>query len=529
MAKRQTSVPRFDAETIRACGELVRCVEEPRSPRANALVSRIAPSVDRRNVARIVRTAFDQLSSRQREIVVRCDVKGEPYAAVANLLHVSERHVFRERRTALSRIAHQLLTAPPAATKPAVSLGPDAFDVRLALGEALDNGGNWQAAAEVLERLAGDIALPEQRGAVEVRLARLYRDADRYARAYHHAGVARTLAARATIDGDLQRVEADLAVAGIAIGAGNWNLANRLAEQSIVRLRPRADGSLGTRLPNALARALLLKAELLADNGGVNVAFDLASEARDMAGRGAASSSLEIAARAMAATMSILAARDLERSEAILFECYRDAVACGLIRGSLIIATHLALHYRLAGRAADTSQLLAPLVGTARVAGTGWVKSGVLGDLVYANLATGSLGAAAAYAAELAEYADQNPLTQALVELVRARIHLARRELVPALEAARAAERVYATIGLGRYVGLTLDLQAAALSGLGEPGLAQATIAQAIDVLKETGHPRPLANAYYRHGANQRTVPVRKRSAESASRGRRSRSTPAPC
>ncbi len=83
------------------------------------------------------------------------------------------------------------------------------------------------------------------------------------------------------------------------------------------------------------------------------------------------------------------------------------------------------------------------------------------------------------------------------MELARARIHLARRELGPALEAARAAERLYATVGLGRYVGLTLDVQAEALSGLGEPGLAQTTIAQAIDVLKETGHPRPLADAYY--------------------------------
>ncbi len=273
--------------------------------------------------------------------------------------------MFRERRTALSRIAHRLLTAPPADTKAAVTFAPDAFDVRLALGETLDNGGNWQAAAEVLERLAADLTLPEQRGPVEVRLARLYRDADQYALAYHHADVARTLATRATTDSDLQRIEADLAVAGIAIGSGNWNLANRLAQHSIMQLRPRVDGSLGSRLPTALARALLLKTELLVDSGGVNAAFDLASEAREIAGRSAAGSSLELATRAMAALMSILLVRNTERSEEALFECYRDAVAGGLIRGSLIIATHLALHYRLAGRAADASRLLAPLVGGA--------------------------------------------------------------------------------------------------------------------------------------------------------------------
>ncbi|HTA53456.1 MAG TPA: hypothetical protein VK755_01845 [Candidatus Acidoferrales bacterium] len=433
---------------------------------------------------------------RQREIVVRCDVKREGYAAVATSLHVSERHLFRERRTALGTIADRLLTEVPARAKAAVTVAPDAFDVRFALAEALENGGNWQAAAEILERLAADVAPPEQRGPIEVRLARVYRDADLSARAYHHAGLATTLAQRATIDGDLQRIEADLAVAAVAMSAGDWKVSDDLAQHSIMRLRPWTNGSLGTRVANALVEALLLKAELLVDNGGVERALDLASEACSVAGRNAAEPSVEISCRAMAALTSLLLAKDTQRCEEALWECYRAAVSAGLVRGSLIIAVHLATHYRINDRSGDALRLLTPLVGTARVAGSGWVQGTVLGQLVHANLQAGSLTAAAAYAAQLSECATSNPLTLALVEMSRARIHLARREFAPALGAAGAAEAIYAGVGLGRYVGLTLQLQAEALAGLGELDRAQQTISRAIDVLKETSHPRPLAAAY---------------------------------
>ena len=496
MSRKRLSRPRFDAETIRACGDLLRCIEESRPLRANPLAKRISPSVDRRDVARVIQSAFAELSLRQREIVVRCDIGGERYNAVAKSLHVSERHVFRERRTALSAIAHRLLNELPVESEPVVTVAPVAFDVRIALSEALENGGNWQSAADVLERLAADVAAAEERGLVEIRLARLYRDAEQIVPAHHHAGLARTLASRVAVGHELQSIEADLAVAGVAVASGDWKLAGDLAQQSIVRLRPFTPGSLGKRVPNALAEALLLKAELLVDNGGVDTAFTLASEACSVLGKNAAEPSTEIGARAMVALTSLLLMKDAQRSEALLWECYRDALAAGLIRGSLIIATHLATYYRLNDRSADALRLLVPLVSTARVAGSGWVHVDVLGQLVHANLQAGSLTAAAVYAAQLAECAAGGPLTHAQVEMAGARIHLARREFAPALGAADAAEATFARVGLGRYTGMALQMQAEALAGLGEAERAQRTIAHAIDVLKETSHPRPLAKAY---------------------------------
>jgi hypothetical protein len=62
MPRKRNPLPRFDDETIRACGDLLRRLEESRSLRDNALAKRISPSVDRRDVGRVMRSAFGELS-----------------------------------------------------------------------------------------------------------------------------------------------------------------------------------------------------------------------------------------------------------------------------------------------------------------------------------------------------------------------------------------------------------------------------------------------------------------------------------
>ena len=413
MAKKRLPQPRFDAETIRACGELLGLVDEARSLRANAIVAQISPAGEHRDVAKTVRCVLDQLSTRRHEIVVRCDMRGEPYASVAASLHISERHLFRERRAALSQIAQALLGAEQASDASRIAVAPDALDVRLQFSGALENGGNWQAAAENLERLAADLEKPEQRGAIEIRLARLYRNADQLAPAYRHAGVARTLAARATEDGDLQQIEADVALAAVAMCSADFKLADQLAQQSIVRLRRRGDRSVGTRVPNALAQALLLRTEMLVDNDDVAAAFNLASEASSIAGRNAADSVLEISARELTALTSLFLRRDVQRSEEVLWDCCRAALAQGLIRESLTIAAHLSVYYRLSGRAVDALRVLTPLLGTARIAGIGWVHSAVLCELIHASLDAGRVNAAGGFAAELSTCTADNVFTRA--------------------------------------------------------------------------------------------------------------------
>lgn len=427
---------------------------------------------------------------------MRCEIKGERYAAVAKAMHLSERQVFRERKAALSSVAQRLLALNLEETAPAVTVARDALDARIALGEALENAGQWQAAADVFERLADEMTLPEQRSPLEARLARIYRDADRFAAAHRHANLASALAARAASDGDLLRVESDVTLAGVTAASGDWKRANALVQQSIDRLRPWTQRSSGARVSEALVQALLLRAELLVDDGGVDRAYKLASEARSVAGRYVPAPATEIAARTMFAVASILSARDPAGSEALLLRCYRDALEAGLIRGSVIIAVHLSMHYRIAGRPAEVLALLAPLLGAARVAGSGWVYAGVLCQLTSASLNAGELDTAAAYIAELSKCPGSNPLTRAAQQLLSAQCHLVREEFRAALADARAAEAVYGRIGLGRYLGIALRVEAEALSGMGESEPAERTIAQAIEILRDTHHPRPLAGAY---------------------------------
>jgi|HubBroStandDraft_1064217.scaffolds.fasta_scaffold52526_2 tetratricopeptide (TPR) repeat protein len=496
MAKKRAPRPRFDAETIRACGELLRYVDESRSLRANAIVAKISPSVDHRDIATAVRSVLDELSLRQREIIVRCDVRGESYASVAEALHVSERHLFRERRAGLSCIAYALLNQGATDQPSRVAVGPDAVEVTLAFSDALENSGNWQAAAESLERLATELAAPEQRGAIEIRLARLYRSADHLTPAFHHADLARTLAARATVDADLQRVEADIAIAAVTMCSGDWKLAGGLAQQSIAQLRLLTDRSFGSRVPNALAQALLLRAEMLVDNDDVASAYELASEASSIVGRNAADSVLAIGSREMAALTSLFLGKDVRRCAEELRDCCRAALTHGLIRESLTIATHLSVHYRLSGRPAEALRVLEPLLDTTRTVGVGWVKAAILCELIHANLDTGKLTMATTCAAELGRCSPDNVFTRAWMEISQARLYLAGQEFVRALEAAEAAERRYAGIAPGRYVGIALRMQSEALYGIGEFDLARRTISRAIDSLKSVSNPRPLAIAY---------------------------------
>ena len=125
----------------------------------------------------------------------------------------------------------------------------------------------------------------------------------RFAQAYHHANLANTLAAEATIDGDLSRVEADIALSGVAMASGNFgNSPTRslsIASTAYVR------GSTEVWCPRSqrAGAGAASQSELLADNGGVDQALKLASEACSIVDRNATDPSTEISSHAMLAVM----------------------------------------------------------------------------------------------------------------------------------------------------------------------------------------------------------------------------------
>jgi tetratricopeptide (TPR) repeat protein len=495
MPRKRASQLQLDAATIRACSDLLRQLDSSNRLRSNPLVARLQAGADRDGLARAVESALRRLSPRQRGIVVRCDVGSEPYAAVAASLHVSERHLFRERRAALSLIAQALLNGESSSSPATVTLVPDALETRIATAESLADRGAWREAAEMLERVAEELPA-ERRGPLEVRLARVYQDVENIPLARKHLDAARELAVRFADGQEWQLAEADIALAAVSAVSGNWIGADAIAARGVGQLRGWLDQSTDARIPRALVDGLVIQAEI-ADSRGDDKALTFSSQAYDvMAGTDAVDDRSAIGARSVAAMTFINRAKDLQRSEDILWDCYRAALSRGMTRGSLVIAANLAAHYRLTGRPAEAVRLLNPLVGAARVAGNGWVQAGVLCQLVCANLTTGALVPAAAHLAELSKAAAGNPITQALVDLTQARIELAKADFGRAFRSAVSAETGYAKVGMRPMAGTALRIQAEALADLGRGEEALRAITLAIDAIKETGHPHRLATAY---------------------------------
>jgi len=495
MRSRTEPRTRLDAATIRACGDLLRRLGSTNGFHSNVLVAQLPAGQSSKRMGEIVGSVLNDLPPLVREIVTRCDIGGEQYAAVAKALFVSERHLFRLRRDALARIADALLRDELPSTTHAVEVLPDALDARLRMSEALADRGAWREAGELLKDLVTEVPA-ERRGALEVQLSRLYVDADRFDLARHHAEEARGLASRCSEDQQWQRAEADVSLAVVAAGSGDWIAADAILQRSVTELRSWIAQSNGTRVRHALVTGLLVQAEI-ADNRGDDAEIDLATQACSLVkGSDPVDGRVALEARTMVAVTSLIRGKNSQRAEASLWDCYYSAVAAGMLRDSLIIATNLAGHYRGKGQPAEAVRFLRPLLGTARVAGSGWVHCGVLSHFVKASLEMGALERAAAYLEKMSDVAGDNVISQADVALTRARVQFALANFEPARRAATAAETAYAEMDMSRPVSTALRTKAEALAALGRSAEALRAITQAIEIISESGHPLKLAGAY---------------------------------
>ena len=170
MARRASPKVRNPApEVLRECRALFRHLAHPRRLTKNALAARIwvaaglgPETADEAQLTGCLQTALQRLLHgllpAQRLIVERCDLEGERNIDVASQLHISVRHLYRQRASAFSAIARQFEAAevlfsarlPPAAL--------DALELQLRLARGLEQNGQWATAAEILERLCHDVS-----------------------------------------------------------------------------------------------------------------------------------------------------------------------------------------------------------------------------------------------------------------------------------------------------------------------------------------------------------------------------------
>jgi tetratricopeptide (TPR) repeat protein len=491
---------------LQLCADLVRHLDASNRAGSQAGIIRLAALLPQRThaspadvvdfLARVVSQILGELPPRQRAILERCDVHDENATAVAKALNISRRHLYRERRTALCWIAQKLMTdAPPSPFRVMTVEGDRYFD-RIALSQALENGGRWRQAADMLERLAEESADPDQRALIEIQLAYLYLRADRLAMARDRVEITRELARRARAGREWREAEADAAAASIALSAWDMRAAVRLAHRSALQLESWASGTGEIRVHNALTNALIVEADVVLGQGAIESARVLADKARDITKRNERiDRRIRIEVQANAAALDIFSGRRFEEAERELKECYRQALLFGLTNSAIIVAAELAGTYRRQGRPETAIDVCSALSEVAQL-GDWRDRKRLLYELSNAYIEMGDLPAASIHVAALSEAVVGIASRQGPAQLTIARFHLALRSWAPALLAAEAAETSYAQLGSERLVGETLLLQVRALVGLGELTRARRLMTAATRLIEMTNSDGRIAVAY---------------------------------
>lgn len=499
-------------QTQRECRELLRHVAHPRRLRENLLAKRIwsgfGLELNQNGEANLtnclaasVRTALDGVSLRQRVIIERCDLAGEANAHVAADLHISLRHLYRERRAAITQICSRL-GEKGREGQVATRVMPDALTLQLSLAARLEQNGQWTAAAEMLESLSSELDDVSKRCMVESRLVDLYATADRYSLADEHMRRASQLCSRG-VGPPWLGSEIAVSAGRLAIATGDFSTAQDVAWRSCLQLRSWSSSSHDPRVASALLNALNLASLIAISCGDARGTAALTSEALVVAGQLQSPESGALMDARMYAIEAQILAGNAKSAESELWACYRLAIDLGQTRDALSVAIFVAGYLRLTGRASHSVELLKPLVHAARRVGTGDVLGGFLIELGSAATDLQDTDLARTCLDELQSFTLVSPWISAHASLLRARTEFADRHFGLSLAASEAAESSFIRIGRERLVPTALQLQAESLAALGDTGRAVRTMRVAIERFEMTRqhYPRRLIAAYLTMGS----------------------------
>jgi hypothetical protein len=419
---------------------------------------------------------------------------------VAKSLGISRRHLIREHNAAIATIA---CTARSEGTQiPASFVKMDVVVSKLSLCLTLENTGYWRDAANILEQLAGELADPERRSEVILRLARLYTNSDRLTLAKQEVEAARQLAALTSDSDGWQCAEADVAGARLAEMAGDSNLAESTARRATRTLRSWTLVTHDPRVRAALLDALVLQGEIALGRGDVRHAVELAADISTILDVGPDyDPQLVIAARIIIAMTEVLSSGAGTIGENELWKCYAFAIERGLTRQATLVAAHIGGVLRLRGRATESLDLLKTMLPVARSVGASTPLGGLLVELASYSVNIGDIELSELYISELLSCSHSNPYVHAYGTLLAAKCYLAKNDLPNSLRCAEAAESAFVRVGKDRYLGLSLQIQALALAGLGQKQAAVRTMQLAIERQRVLNHPLRLAEAYRAMGA----------------------------
>ncbi|HKU67936.1 MAG TPA: hypothetical protein VJP85_09170 [Candidatus Baltobacteraceae bacterium] len=509
-----------DRDGVRLVQHLLRHLNDVAALRENAIAARIfdehamgdEPFAQRSALAHIrtkVLTAAKMLlteqaeskrahaaARRQYEIVVRCDLGSELHRVVAAELGLSHRQFYRERLRACGKLSEFLMQVPQEPA-PARTLASE-FELRLGCAVGLRNYGQVDAALALLDTLCSEVQSPVDRVRAFCERAAALCDAGRVQQGREGLVRARKAflavqledAPRAVCAAEIDRVAAMLEWAG-----GRLREAIEINERAVASLR----GGPGITLERGVELAALLTIALATqyrEMGGA-ASLGLLQEARDLISYlHDPSPELRASLTGNIATTYALTAGGIPVALTQLNEQLQFARRHNLQREAVDALSTLCLIY-VQRRAFEA----ALAYGRSALALARTISSAE--DFAYCALNVSRIEAVLGHAqqalsliAEVRSRVEGDATLSIFADMSEAEALLSKRAYKRVADlAARCALR-FGGLGMERYLGSALRIEAEALAALGNQRDAAAAIGSAVEVLERRGHMFSLAQAY---------------------------------
>ncbi|HZZ00615.1 MAG TPA: hypothetical protein VFE36_13690 [Candidatus Baltobacteraceae bacterium] len=436
----------------------------------------------------IVEEALALLSERFRTILTRCDLAKERHAFVAAQLGISERHFYRERRKAILALGEALAALPQHRTAIRAS-DADPVDASFACAAALCSVGRVGDAIDTLERALAATSSADARARIGIRLGTLCCDTGTFDRALSYVHFAQ----RESHD-RLRRFEAATVRAQIALRRGELENASREVEPVLASLKALAPADAVQRA-RALVNAHLIAAEIADHRDAFGIGLEAAIEADAMARRYELEPALRLRAQMTLAHMRMLTGTPMPALLDHIAADYDFAQRHGLARDCADTAGLFCVLYSYAGIHDRALEFGRKALEIDRVVGADDRVHRYY--VAWAFLRRGNTRAARSTLGEIPSPGSSGDSFDHVVpRLIEAEsLHLEGRDR-DALAIARRAVHSMRRAGSSRGLGSALRVQAEIQGALDERGWAQRSIDEALSLLRKTGPPYALAQAY---------------------------------
>jgi hypothetical protein len=479
--------------------ELLRYLDDPRRLRRNPIAMRCYDAGA--DLREYVHRAILQLPEPLRRIIVRCDLAKELHSVVAADLGISERHFYRQRRQALARLTEILLNAPVSARSCTVEAEP--VGVQLSHAKAHENAGGFDAAIAILVNLKSSVRSPELGTTIACRLVEVCCSAGRLVEAQSYLKDAQGLATRASAanvrNSDVTVSQLETAKLEFAWCFGDLEYFRSVGEPLVRRLRRISQSSIGNQTAlEMLISVLLMLADSRCFKGAFREALDVTLEAMALLNKlDFVDDALRLRCLNTFADLQTFMGGGLQPGLDELGKAYAQAQAKGIPRAAVNIAVNLCGVYTRSG---DMGRALhfgyaALNVGKSVCPSEEFARNTLAVAAVH--LFRRELRPARALLAQArALTPPENRYVSALATLFEADMNLIERNYTAALAAARTSAHTMEGLGMHRFLGSALRVEAEAQEALGNHAAAVRTITNSLSVLGSSGHPFVLARSY---------------------------------